>query len=157
MMPDHDTNGSPIAAAIVREAASWIGTPYRHQAARKGVGCDCLGLVLGVWRAVSGFALEQPVAYSLDWAEAGGGEDLLAGARRHFAEKCVVDAQAGDLLLFRWRSHLPAKHAGILIAESRFIHAYQGGGAVVASALVPQWRRRIAAVFAFPDFTNLST
>ena len=24
---------------------SWIGTPYRHQASLKGVGCDCLGLL----------------------------------------------------------------------------------------------------------------
>ena len=37
--------------AIVAEARAWIGTPYRHQASLKGVGCDCLGLVRGVWRA----------------------------------------------------------------------------------------------------------
>ncbi len=55
----------------------------------------------------------------------------------------------GDLLLFRWRPHLAAKHAGILIEPGRFIHAYQGN-AVTVSALVPQWRRRIAGVFAFP-------
>ncbi len=30
--------------------SDWLGTPYRHQGRRKGVGCDCLGLVLGVWR-----------------------------------------------------------------------------------------------------------
>jgi NlpC/P60 family putative phage cell wall peptidase len=39
---------------IVAETRSWIGTPYRHQASLKGVGCDCLGLVRGVWRAVIG-------------------------------------------------------------------------------------------------------
>ena len=56
----------------------------------------------------------------------------------------------GDLLLFRWRPHLPAKHAGILVGPDRFIHAYQGH-AVLISALVPHWRRRIAGVFAFPE------
>jgi cell wall-associated NlpC family hydrolase len=35
-------------SAIVAEARTWIGTPYRHQASLKGVGCDCLGLVRGV-------------------------------------------------------------------------------------------------------------
>jgi NlpC/P60 family putative phage cell wall peptidase len=55
----------------------------------------------------------------------------------------------GDLILFRWRPHLPAKHAAILIAADRFVHAYEGS-AVVVSALVPQWRKRIAGVFAFP-------
>jgi cell wall-associated NlpC family hydrolase len=41
-------------AAIVAEARSWIGTPYRHQASLKGVGTDCLGLLRGVWRGVIG-------------------------------------------------------------------------------------------------------
>jgi NlpC/P60 family putative phage cell wall peptidase len=53
------------------------------------------------------------------------------------------------LILFRWRSHLPAKHAGIMVGPGRFIHAYQGQE-VVVSALVPQWRNRIAAAFEFP-------
>ncbi|MEZ5805756.1 MAG: peptidase P60, partial [Rhizobiaceae bacterium] len=42
---------------------------------------------------------------------------------------------------------------GILMPENRFIHAYQGS-AVVASVLVPQWRRRIAGVFAFPPLSD---
>ena len=46
----------PIAEAVVKEALSWLGTPYRHQGSRKGVGCDCLGLVMGVWRAIHGAA-----------------------------------------------------------------------------------------------------
>ena len=37
--------------AILTEARDWIGTPYQHQASLKGAGCDCLGLVRGVWRA----------------------------------------------------------------------------------------------------------
>ena len=49
-----------IADAIVAEALAWLGTPYRHQGARKGVGCDCLGLVRGVWRAVYGDNPEEP-------------------------------------------------------------------------------------------------
>jgi NlpC/P60 family putative phage cell wall peptidase len=52
--------------------------------------------------------------------------------------------------LFRWRPHLPAKHAAIMVGPDRFIHAYERN-AVVVSALVPQWRNRIAGVFAFPQ------
>jgi hypothetical protein len=44
---------------------------------------------------------------------------------------------------------MAAKHAGIALDGERFIHAYQGH-AVTVSPLVPQWRRRIAGVFAFP-------
>jgi NlpC/P60 family putative phage cell wall peptidase len=140
----------PIAEAVVKEALSWLGTPYRHQGSRKGVGCDCLGLVMGVWRTIHGKLPELPGPYASDWAEAGGEESLLAAMRRHFREKQREDRLAGDVLLFRWRPHLPAKHAGILVAPNVFVHAYQGS-TVSLSELVPQWRRRIAGVFAFPD------
>lgn len=137
-----------VAETIVAEALRWVGTPYRHQGARRSVGCDCLGLVRGVWAAVYGVEAEAPGAYSMDWAEAGGGEPLLDAARRYCIEKSGAP-ERGDLILFRWRNGLPAKHAGIAISPDEFIHAYDGA-AVVVSPLVSQWRRRIAAVFAFP-------
>ena len=139
-----------VADAVVGEALSWLGTPYRHQGLHKGVGCDCIGLVLGIWRAVYGVEPELPGPYAPDWAEAGGEERLLAGARRHFGEKPLTEMAAGDLMVFRWRPHLPSKHAGILVGQDHFVHAYEGM-AVSLSALVPQWRKRIAGVFAFPE------
>jgi len=139
-----------VADEVVAETRSWVGTPYRHQGTRKGVGCDCIGLVMGVWCALYGAPPELPGPYAPDWAEATGEERLLDGMRRHFRVKSREDITAGDLLLFRWRPHLPAKHAGILTGPDRFVHAYEGT-AVTDSALVPQWRRRIAGVFAFPD------
>ncbi len=41
------------AARIVAAARGWIGTPYLHQASLKGVGCDCLGLLRGLYRESS--------------------------------------------------------------------------------------------------------
>jgi NlpC/P60 family putative phage cell wall peptidase len=140
-----------MAEKVVAEALAWVGTPYRHQGSRKNVGCDCLGLVRGIWRGLYGCELEEPGPYAPDWAEAGGEERLLSAARRHFREKAAAESAPGDLLLFRWRPYLPAKHLGILVDGASFVHAYEGAGAVVQSALVPQWRKRIAATFAFPD------
>ena len=57
---------SPIRTRIVAEARAWIGTPYRHQASLQGVGCDCLGLVRGVWRALNGAEPEPTPAYAPD-------------------------------------------------------------------------------------------
>ena len=144
-------NVLPITAAtIVDEAMTWVGTPYRHQGWRKGVGCDCLGLVRGVWRAVYGVEPEHPGPYSPDWAETGGRDPLVEAARRHCVEKPPAEASPGDLLVFRWRAHHAAKHLGILMPGERFLHAYEGH-AVMISPLIAQWRRRIAAVFAFPE------
>lgn len=147
---------APVAADVVREALAWVGTPYRHQGSRKGIGCDCLGLVRGVWRALYGVDAERPGPYAQDWAEAGGAEVFLAAMRRNMREVDARPPQAGDVLLFRWRPHLPAKHAGILVSEVCFVHAYETGGAVAKSAFVPQWRGRVAAAFSFPDLSEIS-
>ncbi|MEP0320605.1 NlpC/P60 family protein [Bauldia litoralis] len=136
-------------AAIVAEAMSWIGTPYRHQASLKGVGCDCLGLVRGVWRALHGAEPEPMVAYTPDWAEARGAETLAAAAARHLTPVAIDTAREGDVVLFRWRASLPAKHAAILISADRMVHAHQGA-AVATASFTPWWRRRAAFAFAFP-------
>ncbi len=135
--------------AIVAEAMSWLGTPYRHQASLKGTGCDCLGLLRGVWRALYGVEPEAMPGYTPDWAEARGAETLAAAAARHMTAIAVGEAGPGDVLLFRWRANLPAKHAAILISDDRFIHAQQGA-AVATASLTPWWRRRVAFAFRFP-------
>jgi NlpC/P60 family putative phage cell wall peptidase len=132
-------------------AEAWIGTPYRHQASAKDIGCDCLGLIRGIWRELYGAEPELPPPYARDWAERSGEDRLMDAARRHFGEPVeTIEMRPGDLLLFRWRPDVPAKHAGIFSGEKSFIHAYEQA-AVIRSALVPSWRRRIAGVFPFPD------
>jgi NlpC/P60 family putative phage cell wall peptidase len=134
---------------IVDEARAWIGTPYRHQASLKGIGCDCLGLVRGVWREVLGPEPEAPPAYSPDWAEASGQETLAKAASRHLVPIALEAVQPGDILLFRWRTNLPAKHAAILVAADRMVHAHDGH-AVSEVYFAPWWRRRLAFAFSFP-------
>ncbi len=133
---------------IVAEARSWIGTPYRHQASLKGVGCDCLGLLRGVWRAVVGAEPERPPPYAPDWAEAAGAETLRDAARRWLVEIDTVEVKSGDVLLFRWRAHLPAKHCAIVTAPDLMVHAHEG--AAVAEVAVAPWRRHLAYAFRFP-------
>lgn len=133
-------------------ARRWVGTPYHHQASRCGVGCDCLGLVRGVWREVVGREPEMAPPYSPDWAEARGEETLLAAAGRHFVP--ARESRPGALLVFRWRAGAPAKHVGIATGEGRFVHAYDAAGRAVEGALAPVWSRRLAAVFEFPGVTD---
>ena len=135
---------------IITEARSWIGTPYRHQTSLKGVGCDCLGLLRGVWRAVVGEEPELPPPYSPDWAEARGAETLREAARRHLVEIEPAAFQPGDVLLFRWREHRPAKHCAIATAPDTMVHAHDGAS-VAEVAITPWWRRHLAYAFRFPD------
>ena len=136
-------------SAIVAEARDWIGTPYMHQASLKGVGCDCLGLVRGVWRALVGAEPERAPPYAAAWAEATGEEALAQAAARHLVAIGLDEFHDGDVLLFRWRKHMPAKHAAIVMAQDLMVHAHDGA-AVAEVALAPWWRRRLAYAFRFP-------
>lgn len=134
---------------IVSSARAWIGTPYRHQASRIGVGADCLGLIRGVWRDQFGEEPEIPPPYTPDWAEALKADTLLEAARRNLTEIPIGAAKEGDVYLFRMGLGHPAKHCAIVSGRDRIIHAYWGH-AVCETRLVPWWRRRIAAAFRFP-------
>lgn len=138
-----------IGAEAVAEARAWIGTPYRHQAATKGAGTDCLGLLRGVWRALYGAEPEAVPPYTPDWSEPEGAERLFDACLRHLvpAEGPVA---AGQVILFRMRAGGVAKHLGLTSGPDRFIHAYSGHG-VVESPLSAPWARRIAARFTFPE------
>lgn len=136
--------------AVIAEARAWIGTPYHHQAAVKGVGCDCLGLARGVWRAVYGADPEQPPAYSRDWAETLRRETLAEAASRHMIPVALNAIAPGDLLLFAISADAPAKHCGILVAPDRMVHAVESHP-VAEVSLVPWWRGRLRFAFRFPE------
>ncbi|WP_377506372.1 peptidase [Octadecabacter sp. R77987] len=139
-----------MSDAIVTTARGWIGTPYHHQAATKGAGCDCLGLIRGVWAEILGDLPEPVPPYVPDWDEPQGREVLLAACRRLLV--ATPDVALGDVIVFRMRAGSVAKHLGIqsrIGADAAFIHSFQGHG-VVESGLTAPWQRRIAARFAFP-------
>ncbi len=118
-----------------------------------GAGCDCLGLVRGVWRELYGGEPEAPPAYTPDWNERrwknGAAEPLLDAARRNMTARADRSFEPGDVLIFRVCADGPAKHCGLAVAPGRFIHAY-AGRAVIESWLSRWWRERLAGVFIFP-------
>lgn len=147
---------SPLkSGGIVEIARSWIGTPYRHQASLKGIGCDCIGLVRGVWRELY---VTEPCAlppYSPDWAEVEGGERLIEGLAAWLTPVGLDEAEAGDVVVFRMKPGAVAKHAAILSegwfgAGAKIVHAYWGH-AVVESWLGPFWARHAVAGFRIPS------
>lgn len=142
-----NAGNDPFSQKIVLEARRWLGTPYRHQASLRGVGCDCLGLLRGVWRELYGSEPEILQPYTPDWAETSKGDPLLDAARRHLVP--AGEITPGTVILFRWRDGMAAKHIGIATGPDRFIHAYERM-AVTKSPLGSHWKRRIAGLFTFP-------
>ena len=137
---------------IVAIARTWIGTPYLHQASVKGAGCDCLGLLRGVWRELHGAEPERLAPYSPDWAEATGEETLRDGLARHLKEIDPACVAAGDIALFRMARRGPAKHCGIVAARNgalTLIHARRDKR-VSEEPLTRFWRRKLAFAFRLP-------
>lgn len=134
---------------VVAAARAWLGTPYRHQASAVGTGCDCLGLLRGVWRALHGTEPILVPAYRADMRD-----PVYAGALRVAADRLLVPVvgklAGGQVLLFRLNRAVAAKHCGILVSGERFIHAQEGLG-VVESNLTEGWLRRIDGRFRFPE------
>jgi len=135
---------------VIAAALGWLGTPYHDQASVRGVGCDCLGLVRGVWRELYGPEPMPIPPYSRDWGETGTREPLAEAARGVMLELPIATIAPGALLLFRMRTGAVAKHCGIMGAPERFIHAYERSG-VVEAPLDAAWRRRVAFAFLFPS------
>jgi NlpC/P60 family putative phage cell wall peptidase len=144
--------------ALVAAARDWIGTPYLHQASLKGVGCDCLGLLRGVWRELVGPEPEPLPPYSPDWAEATGRETLYETLNRYLTEipadpiRSGAEAKPGAIVLFRMIQNGPAKHCGILAERdgvSSLIHARQNKR-VNEEAFTTAWRRKVAFAFEAP-------
>lgn len=133
---------------VVTTARRWLGTPYRHLSARRGAGCDCLGLICGVWRELGGETIELP-AYRADWRDTRHADELLTLAERRLV-RGSGRPQAGQVILFQLGRTSVPRHCGIALDEHSFVHAQEGRG-VVQSYLTGGWRKRIADVFDFPD------
>lgn len=136
-------------AEIVTAARAWRGTPFHHRAALRGVGCDCIGLVLGLYRDLHGRDAEVAPAYAADWGELAAGEPLLAGLTRHLDPVGPERARPGDVLAFRWLPGRAVAHVAVLTAPDRMVHAHRRHG-VAEVAYVPAFRRRLEQAFAFP-------
>jgi len=143
------TGEDPRRAHIVKTARAWIGTPYVHQASVKGAGCDCLGLLRGVWRELMGDEPESAPPYSEDWAEASGDEEMYDAFKRHFEEVDTAALAPGDAALFRMRERGPAKHCAIVGERGgapTLIHS-RANMRVTEEPFTNAWRRKLAFGF----------
>ncbi|HWA42154.1 MAG TPA: NlpC/P60 family protein [Hypericibacter adhaerens] len=129
-------------------AREWVGTPYRHRASTPRAGCDCLGLVRGVWRSLYGGEPEAVPNYAADWRRSG---DELRAAAERWLIRAAGPARAGQVVLFRLGR--AARHCGILVEPGRFVHAQEGLGVIEAN-LNEAWSARIAGLYDFPGVTD---
>ena len=123
-------------ASVVREAESWIGTPFHHAARIKGAGVDCLMLLAEVYERAGIIGHIDPPFYVPDWHLHRDAERYLEGLVRYARE--IGDAPQGtgplpgDIALFRFGRTF--SHGAIVTEWPRLIHAYWSIGVVRGDA-----------------------
>lgn len=121
-------------ARAVAEAETWLGTPYHHRAAVKGVGADCALFPLAVYRAAVPHRM-GPVtvpSYPRDWhlhKDRGLYREIVSAVAREIDEAA---AQPGDFVLYRFGR--VESHGAILIRPGLLIHSYVEVGVVYQEA-----------------------
>lgn len=147
----------PARAAVLAEARAWIGTPFRHQAAVKGVGCDCAGLVRGVGEAAGVLTIAPE-----DWRQVANygrqphPKRMNAALRRFLVRVPPSKARPGDVLWMHWREGLPM-HLAILGHDEQggrrltIIHAFSDFERVIEHGFTQEWRERVTSCWRYPS------
>jgi len=112
---------------VVREALTWIGTPFHDRAWVKGAGVDCLNLIIKVYAAVGLIEDFEPPAYSAQWFQHRDEPLFLSGLEK-YAHR-VEMAEPGDIAMFNFGRH--AAHAAIILDHYTLLHAYKPAGEVL--------------------------
>jgi hypothetical protein len=115
--------------AILREARSWIGTPYHPQGDIKGIGVDCGMLLVRVFVDTGLCEPFDPRPYADDWYLHRAEERYLG-----FIFDRTKEAAAplpGDVMVFRYGRCYA--HGGIvtIAAPLAIVHAFQPSGRVL--------------------------
>lgn len=108
-------------AAVIREATSWLRTPYHHAGRVKGAGVDCAMLLLEVYSGVGLIPRFDPGHYPPDWHLNRGSEKYL-GAVLDYATEIPGPGLPGDVVIFKFGRCFA--HGGIIIKWPQIIHAF---------------------------------
>lgn len=143
-------------ADLATEALTWLSTPWKHHAAVKGIGVDCVGLPFAVAKALGLIpATAKLPSYSPQWHlhKKREQDEMLLDILKTFPVQEVPkeQRQPGDILVIRWTPTMPCAHLGILIAPDQVIHARSGDdlNRVLVQRLHGLLLRQVAFVYAF--------
>ncbi len=114
----------PNANCIVKNAKTWLGTPYLYGGENKS-GADCSGFVLSVYR-LCGYTLPRTAAQQ--WK-----------AVKRIAKS---DLEPGNLVFFKSGGRI--NHVGIYVGDNLLIHASTSKGVIIQDLDNLYLKRRIA-------------
>lgn len=134
------------AAAVVAQARTWVGVPFRHQG-RARTGVDCWGFPVMVLRALGAL----PDGFDrADYPRHPHGDEIERTLSRYCTK--LPAPVPGALIAVRWSRQVA--HVAVLTDTDTLIHCYErapGGGAVIEHGFRGMWRGRLyAGAWALP-------
>lgn len=148
----------PDATALLTIARTWLGTPFAHLGRTKGVGVDCVGLVIETCREAGLVALH---GLPPDWNHTAYSRFPQSYHLLHTLEALlphvpVMDMRAGDIVVFQTLAHEPA-HLGFVADGAHpysLVHAFnaptRSRAKVLEHRFSPAWVQKVHSVFRLP-------
>ena len=125
---------------IVAVARTYVGTKFHHQGRLKGVGVDCVGLLVGVASEVG----ISTTADTTNYKRRNGYETLIPALTSVMDEVAVEAIQPGDVLVFTIQQE--PQHVAIYSENDMIIHAVDPMG-VVEVTFDEMWRKWLHSAY----------
>lgn len=113
---DLSETDSPVTGALLREAMTWLGTPYRYGGNDRS-GVDCSGFVLQVYKKAVELKLPRTSTQQHQYCSTLDRSQL----------------ERGDLVFFSTNGTSSVGHVGIYVGNGNFIHASSSRGVIISS------------------------
>jgi NlpC/P60 family putative phage cell wall peptidase len=140
------------ASAVIAEARTWKGTRFHHQAAVKGVGVDCVGLITGTGAAFGWRPDPDQFRRFRNYARVPNPTRMLEALNLFLRPVPEGQMQLADVFYMQWREDVPTHLAILSEFDGRptIIHAWSEAGAVVEHGYVDPWPDRLHSVWRYP-------
>lgn len=103
---------------VIKEAETWIGTPYKYGGEQKGKEADCSGFVMRVYKDAIDCSLPRNSAKQYEFCKK---------IKRH-------NVKPGDLVFFATGSDPNlVSHVGIMVDDKRFLHTSSSKGVILST------------------------
>lgn len=132
-------------ADVVREARSWKETPFHHQGRMKGVGVDCVGVVIKVAQDLGLTTFDAD-----GYGTIPNGRHLRQGCTDNMDPIPTDEIRPGDVLLMRWErfpQHLAVVTEGHGVRGLGVVHSYSQIGKCIEHGLSQDWLDRVVQAY----------
>jgi NlpC/P60 family putative phage cell wall peptidase len=143
-------------AQIVAEVRAWIGTPFHHAQAAKGLGTDCIGLIAGVANetGLTSAWFDGRAAPFKGYGKTPDPGKLLDACRQFLDPLPILAVRPGDVLVMKTMNGHEPQHFGIVTAvasgkPTAMVHAMNVVGKVAEQPIDAKWLGRVLYAFRF--------